>query len=89
MHDLVSKQVKLVNERLVDRSLKLALNEDLVSVLSDKGYDPRYGARPLASIFNKIVLRPLAKLLLSDTSDKKLVTASWNSNKSEVVFDLG
>lgn len=89
MHDLVAKQVKLVNERLVDRSLKLALNEDLVSILSEKGYDPRYGARPLASIFNKIVLRPLAKLLLSDTSDKKLVTASWNSHKSEVVFDLG
>lgn len=89
MHDLVAKQVKLLNQRLVDRNLQLSLSEELIGVLSDKGYDPRYGARPLASIFNKIVLRPLAKLLLSDTSDKKRISAEWDSTRSEVVFNLG
>ena len=88
MSHLVEKQIRLLNQRLVDRDLVLDVQDDLKLVLAEKGYDPRYGARPLASVFNKYLTRPLAKLLLSDTSKQKSISASWNNKNEAVEFSL-
>ncbi len=89
MNELVEKQIKLLNLRLVDRELTLVIKDDLKLILADKGYDPRYGARPLTSVFNKYVTRPLAKLLLSDLGDKRNIEAHWNIEKELVEFTQG
>lgn len=64
MRGLVDKQIELLNERLKSKKLSIELDEKVYEVLADRGYDIRFGARPLANVFNKLVTRPLSKKLL-------------------------
>lgn len=89
MKDLIQKQVRNLNERLSDRQLSLSLDENLIKELSSRGYDPRYGARPLASVFNKLVVRPLARQLLDGESKNMKFVAKFDAKSDQVVFDQG
>lgn len=89
MRDLIQKQMRLLNERLADRQISLSLGDELGRVLSERGYDPRYGARPLASIFNRLVVRPLAKRLLADTNEGLKLIAKWDAKLDHAVFIEG
>lgn len=65
MVKLVDKQLSLLNDRLEHRKLVIELDESVRKELIQRGFDPRYGARPLAAVFSKMVTRPLATALLS------------------------
>ena len=87
MNSLVEKQLLALNERLKDKKMKLNLEESLMEVLSDKGYDPRFGARPLASVFNKLVIRPLSKKILEGGDIEGNYQAKWNKEMNKVEFN--
>ncbi|WP_027389780.1 ATP-dependent Clp protease ATP-binding subunit [Chrysiogenes arsenatis] len=53
-----------LNRRLVDRNLKLLLQDDAVEFLLQKGYDKIYGARPLKRVMQKFVEDTLAEEML-------------------------
>ncbi|MGI5947683.1 MAG: ATP-dependent chaperone ClpB [Lachnospiraceae bacterium] len=55
-----------VNKRLADKELKVELTEQAKTFVSDRGYDPVYGARPLKRYLQKHVETLAAKLILSD-----------------------
>ncbi len=55
-----------VNKRLADRELKVELTGQAKTFVSDRGYDPVYGARPLKRYLQKHVETLAAKLILSD-----------------------
>jgi ATP-dependent Clp protease ATP-binding subunit ClpB len=82
MSELVLKQVNLLNERLSAKEVTLKLDEKSISEISKRGYDPRYGARPLQSVFNKLVIRPLSKEILKGNQRSGLIRGNW-SDKSE------
>ncbi len=79
-----------LNERLKDRELSLTLTEQAKAFITEHGYDPVYGARPLKRYMQKHVETLAAKLILSgetatgDTividTDGKELTASLQSN---------
>ncbi len=54
-----------LNERLKDRELTLTLTEGARAFITDHGYDPVYGARPLKRYMQKHVETLAAKLILS------------------------
>ena len=64
MKNLIDKQVKLLNERLKARDLTISLDENVYKELAIRGFDERYGARPLQSVFAQFITRPLSKKLL-------------------------
>lgn len=66
MKSLIAKQVALLNERLKMKQVSVALAPKLEEELSKRGYDERYGARPLNALFQKLVVRPLSHKLLGD-----------------------
>jgi len=73
MFDLVEKQLKLLNDRLKNKSIELNMHEECYAKLGELGYDERYGARPLQSVFSRFIIRPLSrKLLQEDWHDIKL-----------------
>jgi ATP-dependent Clp protease ATP-binding subunit ClpB len=82
MGDLIDKQVKLLNERIQSKSLKVSLDESAYSYLAEKGYSEQFGARPLQSVFNKYVIRPLSKKVLAAELPSGEIKLSWNSEKS-------
>jgi len=60
--------------RLEPRKITLALDDKAEAWLANKGYDPVYGARPLARVIQKAVQDPLAeKLLAGEIGDGETV----------------
>lgn len=53
-----------VKERLVGHSLSLSLTQNAVGLLLDRGFDPKYGARPLRRAIQRLIEDPLAELVL-------------------------
>ena len=54
-------QAKKVSDRLASRKIKLALREDAVEFLGERGYDPAFGARPVKRVVQQLLETALAK----------------------------
>ncbi len=58
-------QLQLLNKRLAEQDLSLEMNAEAMSKLSQAGYDPVYGARPLKRAIQRWVENPLSQEILS------------------------
>lgn len=74
MTNLIDKQLKLLNERLLSKKIKVELSGTTREKLAQLGYDSRYGARPLQSVFNREVIRPLSKKVLEGEISQGQIT---------------
>ena len=83
---LVEKELKQLNDRLVAKNTRLILSDELIRILGERGHDKKYGARPLSSVFNKLIIRPLSKSLLKGNFKEGIIEASWKVDSSQVVF---
>ena len=86
MNQLVQKQISLANERLRSKSMTIKLSDLAIQDLAKRGFDPTYGARPLKTLFNKLVLRPLSREILKGGD----VAAVWKGDlnqKGDLVFE--
>ncbi len=61
---VVDKEVGLLGKLLEDKKVKLTLSDDARNWLADRGYDPEFGARPMARLVDNSLKRPLAEALL-------------------------
>lgn len=87
MKNLIDKQVKLLNERLQSKDLKIVLDKKVYEELSNRGFDQRYGARPLQSVFGQFVTRPLSRKLLSGNLPEGELKAAWDEKNNQVIFN--
>ena len=55
-----------LNKRLADRQIKVSLTDSATAFITENGYDPVYGARPLKRYLQKNVETLAAKLILAD-----------------------
>ena len=62
--NIVTYQVQRVQQRLADRKITLHLDASALKFLSEKGYDPTFGARPLKRVIQDYLLNPLSKKIL-------------------------
>jgi len=62
---IVDIQLGQLKKRLLDRNLELTLDASALDRLSEAGYDPVYGARPLKRAIQQQVENPLAQAILS------------------------
>ena len=67
LREIVSLQLKALQERVAHRSIDLQVTEAVHDALADRGYDPVYGARPLKRLIQKEIADPLAMALLDGT----------------------
>jgi len=82
---IVDIQLGEVQERLVDRNIKLIFTPEMKKLLVDKGYDPILGARPLRRSIQRSVEDPLAEeFLLNKFCDGDII--SLCADGEEVVF---
>jgi ATP-dependent Clp protease ATP-binding subunit ClpA len=61
---VVDKFVMQLEAQLADRNVTIELSSAAREWLAERGYDPLYGARPLARIIQEYVKKPLAEELL-------------------------
>ena len=64
MSGIVDIQLARLRKLLDDHSMELELDDKALGWLSEKGYDPVYGARPLKRVIQKYLQNPLASLIL-------------------------
>jgi len=57
-------QIAGLNRMLADRRMKLELDDKAKDYLSDIGYDPVYGARPLKRVIQKVLVNRLSEAIL-------------------------
>ena len=78
LRDIVDIRLKELQARLDDRRIKIEVSDEVKTWLCDKGYDPRYGARPLNRLISKEVGNSLA--------DKIIRGAIKSGDAAEVVI---
>ena len=61
---VVEKFVFQLEAQLADRGVTIELGEDATKWLAEKGYDAKFGARPLARVIQEHIKKPLAEQLL-------------------------
>jgi ATP-dependent Clp protease ATP-binding subunit ClpB len=64
LRSIVKIQVGRLEERLTEQKLALKLSEEALDFLSELGYDPVYGARPLKRAIQKYLETAIAKSIL-------------------------
>jgi ATP-dependent Clp protease ATP-binding subunit ClpB len=80
-------QLDILNSRLVDRELRLEVNEPAIAHLAEIGFDPVYGARPLKRAIQQQFENPLANALLrGEFSPGQVIQASVEGDK--IVFKV-
>ncbi|MBC7711863.1 MAG: AAA family ATPase [Rhizobacter sp.] len=85
MTNLIDKQLQMLNERLESKELSISLSPKVYEELAKRGYDPRFGARPLQSVFSQIVTRPLSKKVLEGHLEKGQMKGVWKDDGSHHV----
>jgi ATP-dependent Clp protease ATP-binding subunit ClpB len=64
---IVDIQFDIMRDRLAGRKIEVELSEEAAGWLSEHGYDPSYGARPLKRLLQTAVADPLALSVLDGT----------------------
>jgi ATP-dependent Clp protease ATP-binding subunit ClpC len=64
LNQIVELEVNKLVKRLRDKSIALTLTDESRDFLSEKGFDPAYGARPMRRAVEKYLEDPLAEALL-------------------------
>ena len=64
LRSIVDIQLGYLRKRLADRDIELSLDSSALDLLSEAGFDPVYGARPLKRAIQQQVENPLAQRIL-------------------------
>jgi len=83
---IASIQLAGLRGRLAERELSLDLGEDVLDYLSQAGFDPIYGARPLKRAIQQLIENPLAQSILSGEFAPG-ATIKCSLRNEQVVFD--
>lgn len=80
---VVDKFIYELEAQLADRSVAIDLTEEAKAWLAKKGFDPQYGARPLARIIQEYIKKPLAEELLFGKLEKGGTVEVYARGKGE------
>jgi ATP-dependent Clp protease ATP-binding subunit ClpA len=81
---VVVKFVDQLKTSLQAKGIRLQLEESVIDMLANKGYDSKMGARPLSRKIDELIRVPLSKRILFDQLSNCTVTA--HMNQDQVVF---
>jgi ATP-dependent Clp protease ATP-binding subunit ClpA len=87
MEKIVDKFMAELNEQLVFKKVNVRLSPEARTWLARSGYDPTYGARPLARLMQKEIKDPLAEeILFGKLSGGGNVFIDYNSQSNSLSF---
>ena len=85
IRQIVSLQLNSVKKMLAQNGVALNFTDIALDFITEKGYDPQFGARPVKRVIQRYVLNELSKALLSGKIDKNHVI-TIDSNGHELIF---
>jgi ATP-dependent Clp protease ATP-binding subunit ClpC len=89
IHAIIDIQLEKLLKRMQSMNIELVLSPEAKDFLVDKGYDEKYGARPLRRALQKYLEDPLAEeLLKSVVKEDTLVDVDFSTQLQELTFSV-
>ena len=83
---IVELQLNGLKKQLASNGIELELTRAAIDLISEEGYDPQFGARPVKRVIQRQVINPLSKdILAGKVNHHKPIVIDANSH--ELVFD--
>lgn len=57
-------QMNILRDKLADSGVKISFSEDFENYMTNEGYDPAYGARPIKRLMQRELINIIAKMIL-------------------------
>ena len=83
---IVEIQFKSVQQNLAEQGIELSATEEAMDWLSQLGYDPQFGARPLKRVMQKRILNELSKEILMGNIKKDSSVLIKLNDKNQFEF---
>ncbi len=85
---IINIEMKDLVHNLANNKMKIVLDETALEFLTDQGYDPKFGARPLKRAIQTYLEDPLAEeLLLGHIKEGDTIIAKRLKDKNELFFE--
>ncbi|MEA4888402.1 MAG: ATP-dependent Clp protease ATP-binding subunit [Clostridiaceae bacterium] len=86
IRQIVDLMLKDIIDQLKDKGLNFVITDAAKDFLAEKGYDPKYGARPLRKTIQRLVEDPMSDLILSGKLAGK-IAVSADIKDGAITFD--
>lgn len=88
IHKIIDNLADILFKRIRDLSYSIDLSKGAKEFLADKGFDPKYGARPLKRAIQKYVEDPLAEeILASNKPEGSTIKIKMNPSRDGLAFE--
>ena len=64
MRNIIEIQIKRLRQQMVERDVTVEFTREALDKLSDAGYDPAFGARPLKRVLQRMIEDPMSEMIL-------------------------
>ena len=89
IHQIIDITLGKLFKRITDLGYEVELTAKAKDFLSDKGYDPQYGARPLNRAIQKYLEDPVAEeILRGEIQEGDTILADWDEKAEELNIKL-
>lgn len=85
LEKIVDLQLAIVQERLFKKDIEVQFSPEIRKYLTEKGFDPAYGARPLKRVIQNEILDELALRIIEDRVKKDQTVKIGFKNKKIVI----
>jgi ATP-dependent Clp protease ATP-binding subunit ClpB len=82
----VSIQFKLIQRRLGENGIKIEADDKVLRHLSEIGFDPQFGARPLKRALQREILNELSKEILAGAITRDSVIGITLGDHNRIEF---
>ena len=89
MGDIVAIQLERLKARLAEKGFGLDISDKAIGWLAEKGYDPRFGARPLKRVIQTELQDKLATAILDKSVDSSHpIVVEYTKYQRDCLFHL-
>jgi ATP-dependent Clp protease ATP-binding subunit ClpC len=89
IHRIIDIELKKLYGRIDELGYTMKMTEEAKDFIADKGYDEKYGARPLNRAIQKYVEDPLAEEIINSTlATGDTIAISFDKVKEELVIKI-
>ena len=83
---IVKIQIGSLQKSLLKKGIVLNVTDSAIDYLSDLGFDPQFGARPIKRVIQRELLNQLSKEILADRiSSDSIITVDFRNDKLEFI----
>jgi ATP-dependent Clp protease ATP-binding subunit ClpC len=89
MRHIIEIQIRRLRKQLTDREVTIEFTREALDKLSDAGYDPAFGARPLKRVLQRMIEDPMSEMILKGEvpNGSKVIIEPNNIDYEDVAED--